>query len=124
MDLRYIDDRRAMMHLRDDATIELSEEQRTELEKVVRSRRTPQAVAQRARIVLLTADGVGPGAIGEQLGMSQPTIRRWRARYVEQGLPGPRSEPRPGRPRTLDDQRVADLLNRALQTRPLKQTHW
>src|SRR5207344_1513756 len=35
-----------------------------------------------------------------------------------------RSEPRPGRPRTLDDQRVADLLNRALQTRPLKQTHW
>ena len=112
------------MHLRDDATLELSKEQRTELEKVVRSRRTPQAAAQRARIVLLTADGVLPGAIGEQLGVSHPTVRKWRARYAEQGLPGLRSEPRPGRPRTLDDQRVADLLNQALQTRPFKQTPW
>jgi len=106
------------MQLREDATIELSDEQRTELEKVVRSRRTPQAVAVRARIVLMTADGILPGAIGEQLGVSQPTIRKWRARYAEQGLAGLRSEPRPGRPRTLDDQRVADLLNQALQTRP------
>ena len=71
------------MHLRDDATIELSQEQRTELEKVARSRRTPQAVAQRARIVLMTADGILPGTIGEQLGVSQPTIRKWRARYAE-----------------------------------------
>ena len=112
------------MHVRADAAIELTKEQRAELEKVARSRRTPQAVAQRVRIVLMTADGVGPSAIGEQLGVSQPTIRKWRARYVEQGLPGLRSEPRPGRPRSLDDQRVADLLNQALQTRPSKQTHW
>ena len=60
------------MHLREDAKFELDVEQRTELEKVVRSRRTAQAVAQRARIVLMTADGVLPGAIGEQLGVSQP----------------------------------------------------
>jgi transposase-like protein len=112
------------MRSRDDATIELSQEQRTELEKVARSRRIPQAMAQRARIVLMTADGVLPGAIGEQLGVSQPTIRKWRARYAEHGLPGLRSEARPGRPRTLDEQRVADLLNQALQTRPAKQTHW
>jgi putative transposase len=56
--------------------------------------------------------------------VSQPTVRKWRARYVEDGLAGLRNEPRPGRPRTLDDQRVADLLNMALQTRPAKQTHW
>jgi putative transposase len=112
------------MHLRDDATLELSVEQRQELEKVVRSRRTAQAVAQRARIVLMTADGALPGAIGSELGVSQPTVRKWRARYLEQGLAGLRSEPRPGRPRSLDDQRVADLLNLALQTRPAKQTHW
>jgi putative transposase len=112
------------MQVRADAAIALSQEQRAELEKVARSRRTAQAVAQRARIVLMTADGIGPGAIGEQLSVSQPTIRKWRARYVEEGLPGLRSEPRPGRPRTLDDQRVADLLNRVLRTRPSKQTHW
>ena len=101
------------MQVRSDATIELTQAQRAELEKVARSRRTAQAVAQRARIVLLTAQGVGPAAIGEQLGVSQPTVRKWRERYVEQGLAGLRSEPRPGRPRSLDDQRVADLLKEA-----------
>lgn len=112
------------MHVRADASFELSQAQRSELEKVVRSRRTPQAVAQRARIVLMTAAGMGPGEIGEQLGTSRPTIRKWRARYFEDGLVGLRSEPRPGRPKSLDDQRVADLLNQALQARPSKQTHW
>jgi transposase-like protein len=73
------------MHLLEDATVELSEEQRAELEKAVRSRRTPQAVAVRARIVLMTAGGMLPGEIGQQLGVSQPTIRKWRARYPEQG---------------------------------------
>lgn len=112
------------MHVRADAAIDLTQEQRTELEKVARSRRTPQALAQRVRIVLMTAAAMGPGDVGGQLGVSQPTVRKWRARYVEEGLPGLRSEPRPGRPRSLDDQRVADLLNQALQTRPSKQTHW
>jgi Winged helix-turn helix len=107
-----------------DATLELQQEQRAELEKVARSRRTPQAVAQRARIVLMTAEGVSPSTIGEELGVLQPTVRKWRARYAEDGLAGLRNEPRQGRPRTLDDQRVADLVNKALQTRPAKQTHW
>lgn len=113
-----------MRQMRADAAIALQREQRLELEKAARSRRTPQAVAQRVRIVLMTADGIAPSGIGELLGVSQPTIRKWRARYAEDGLAGLRNEPRPGRPRTLDDQRVADLLNQALQTRPAKQTHW
>jgi putative transposase len=113
-----------MRQMRADAAIELTGEQRAALEKVARSRRTPHAVAQRVRIVLMTAAGTGPGAIGEQLGVSQPTIRKWRTRYAEEGLAGLRNEPRPGRPRSLDDQQVADLLNQALQTRPAKQTHW
>ncbi|NYT83960.1 helix-turn-helix domain-containing protein [Alcaligenaceae bacterium] len=85
------------MALREDAKIELSPEQRAELEKAARSRRTAQAVAQRARIVLLTAEGLSPSVIGEQLGVSQPTIRKWRARYQECGLAGLRTEARPGR---------------------------
>jgi putative transposase len=113
-----------MRQMRADAEIELAEDERAELEKVARSRRTAQAVALRARIVLLTADGFAPTTIAQELGISQPTVRKWRARYVEDGLPGLRNEPRPGRPRSLDDQRVADLLNKALQTRPAKQTHW
>jgi putative transposase len=56
------------MALRGDATIELSGEERAGLEKVTRSRRTPQAVAQRARIVLMTSAGMGPADVGSQLG--------------------------------------------------------
>lgn len=112
------------MPVRNDATIELSSQKRAELAKVARSRRTPQAVAMRARVVLMTADGVSPGEIGDRLEISQPTVRKWRARFVEDGMAGLRNEPRPGRPRSLDDQRVAELLNRALRTRPAKQTHW
>jgi hypothetical protein len=87
-----------MRQMRADATLELQHEQRSELERIVRSRRTPQAVALRARIVLMTAQGVAPGVIGEQLGVSQPTVRKWRARYAEEGLAGLRNEPRPGSP--------------------------
>jgi hypothetical protein len=49
-----------MRQMRADATLELQQEQRSELEKVARSRRTPQAVAHRARIVLMTAQGIPP----------------------------------------------------------------
>ena len=103
-----------MRPMRADGVIELSEEQRAELTTVSRSRRTPQAVAQRARIVLMTAEGIAPVQIASELGVSQPTIRKWRARYVEDGLAGLRNEQRPGRPRTLSDQRVAELLNKAM----------
>lgn len=113
-----------MRQMRADAEIELTEVERDELERVTRSRRTPQALVLRAQIVLLSVDGFAPSTIAEVLETTQPTIRKWRARYVEAGLAGLRSEARPGRPRSLDDQRVADLLNKALQTRPAKQTHW
>ena len=65
-----------MRQMRADATLELQQEQRSELEKVVRSRRTPQAVAQRVRIVLLTAEGISPGVIGEQLGVLLAVVSR------------------------------------------------
>ncbi len=69
-----------MRQMRADAKLELQQEQRAELEKVTRSMRTPQAVGQRARIALMTAEGISPSAIGEQFGVSQPTVRKWRAR--------------------------------------------
>jgi putative transposase len=112
------------MTMRADATIDLKPEEREELTRLARSRRTPQALALRARIVLKTADGERPSAIAQELAISQPTVRKWRLRFVEDGIAGLRNEPRPGRPRSLDDQKVADLLNKALQTRPAKQTHW
>ena len=113
-----------MPRYRADATITLTPETRQELETVARSRRTAQGLGRRAQIVLLTADGISPGKIGQQLGVSQPTVRVWRHRYVEAGLDGLRSETRPGRPRSLGDQEVADLMQKVLSTRPRNATHW
>ncbi len=84
---------------------------RVEFARVARSRRTPRAVALRARTVLITADGIRSGEIGDRLEISQPGG----------ALP---NVARPGGPRSLNDQGVAELHNRALQTCPVKQTHW
>jgi transposase-like protein len=75
-----------MPRRRPDATIVLTAEQRHELESVVRARTATQALGRRAKIVLLTAEGVGPWEIGRRLQVSQPTVRAWRKRYVEAGL--------------------------------------
>lgn len=64
------------MRRREDASIQLSAREHQELTPLVRARRSPQAVARRVRIVLLTAEGLGPGAVGERLRVSQPTVRK------------------------------------------------
>ncbi len=65
-----------MRQMRADATLELQQEQRAELGNVAHSRCTPRAVARRARIVLLTAEGISPGAIDAHFGVSPPTCAR------------------------------------------------
>jgi transposase len=113
-----------MPRRRPDATIVLTAEQRQELESVVRARTSTQALGMRAKIVLLTAEGIGPWEIGRRLEVSQPTVRAWRQRYVEAGLAGLGTEARPGRPRSLSDEQVATLIQKLIQTRPKRATHW
>src|SRR5829696_1852161 len=64
---------------------------------LVRSGSVRAALAQRARIVLLASEGVG---------VSRPTVNRWRARYVEAGVDGLADEDRPGRPKMVDPRRI------------------
>jgi putative transposase len=53
------------------------------------------------------------------------TVGKWRKRYRELGLEGLHDELRPGRPRTYEDDTVAEVINRALQTKPTDgSTHW
>ena len=73
---------------------------------VLRSTSVGAGLAQRARIVLLAAEGVPNSEIAERVGVSRPTVNLWRARYAERGLAGLADEERPGRPRTVD--RVED----------------
>ena len=79
---------------------------------------------QRAQIVLACADGEAGAAIARRLGVNKNTVGKWRRRYAELGIEGLHDELRPGRPRRHDDERVAAVVNAALQTRPEQQTPW
>src|SRR4029450_12328018 len=60
-------------------------------------------VAQRARIVLLAADGVGTNEIARRVGVSKPTVISWKRRYAAEGVGGLEDRAKPGRPRTVDE---------------------
>jgi len=84
----------------------------------------PHGVVRRTQIILLSADGETNSAIARRFGLSVPTVAHWRKRYQAHGQVGLYGEQRPGRPRTHDDERVAGLLNKVLQSRPRHATHW
>jgi transposase len=80
-------------------------------------------LAQRARIVLLAADGEANTAIAERVGVSRPTVIGWRGRYVRAGLAGLHDEPRSGRPRVIDHRKIVAQTLRPPPKR-LGVTHW
>jgi transposase len=89
----------------------------------MRSSSVRTGLAQRARIVLLAADGVSNTAIAQKLRVSRPTVIRWRQRYERGGLAGLVDEPRSGRPRVVDHR---DVVAVTLASPPSKLgvTHW
>jgi transposase len=102
--------------------IVLSEEQEAELTQLVRSGCTSVRLAQRARIVLLAAQGRQNKEIAEQLGIGRVQVGRWRERYLESGLPGiERDLPRGAPPVKVD---VAKLVELTTQSTPEAATHW
>jgi transposase len=104
--------------------IELSDDERAQLEAWTRRRTSAQALAQRSRVVLLAADGLKNTEIAERLGVSRNMAMMWRARFAEQRLDGLLDEPRPGRPRTITDEQVEEVIVRTLETTPKDATHW
>src|SRR5882762_3070200 len=106
------------------ALIELSEKERGELEGLSRRRRTAQGLAQRAQIVLLAADGLENKAIAERAGAVENTVGKWRRRFAEKRLDGLLDEPRPGRPREIGDDEIAETVRLTLETTPKDATHW
>jgi hypothetical protein len=77
----------------------LSYEQREELENMIRRGTTEHRLVQRARMVLLRADGVPVLEIARRLMVDRNNVWRWCDRYLAHGLDGLRDRPRPGRPR-------------------------
>jgi transposase len=106
------------------AAVVLSDEEREQLERWTRRRTSAQALALRARIVLLAAEGLKNTEIAERLGITRPPVTKWRRRFVEHGLDGLTDEPRPGRPRTISDEKVEEVIVKTLESTPKDATHW
>ncbi|WP_428421182.1 IS630 family transposase [Methylibium sp.] len=103
----------------------LTEEERAELVSIARSRSLPAALALRARIVLACEGGAAALRVSSDLGINRSTVTKWRDRYAAHRLSGLYDELRPGRPRTVDDERVAELISTTLHTKPADgDTHW
>jgi len=107
----------------DPAVLLIGEEERATLESWTRSRAIRASHVQRARIVLAVADGAGTSGAARQVGVSRPTVIKWRDRFVEHGIAGLDEEPRPGRPKEVDD---SAIIAATLQPPPesLAVTHW
>jgi putative transposase len=84
----------------------------------------PHSLVRRARIVLMSAEGLSNQTIAARCGVSVPTISHWRGCWRERGIAGLHEELRPGRPRNYDDERVAALMRKVLHSRPPNGTHW
>lgn len=102
----------------------LTEVEKSELIALTARPKTAQALAERARIVLACADGLENKAVGQQLDVHPQTVGKWRRRFLAQRMEGLRDEPRPGAPRTIEDQRIEAVISRTLESQPKGATHW
>src|SRR3954451_12130396 len=104
--------------------IELSDQERLQLEAWTRRRTSAQALALRSRIVLAAAEGLKNTEIAERLGINRAMAAKWRSRFAEHRLDGLTDEPRPGRPRTITDEQVDAVITTTLESTPKDATHW
>ncbi len=102
----------------------LTDEQQEQLEGITRSTTLPYALVLRARMILASAEGLTNEAVARRVGAMAQTVGKWRRRFRTAGIQGLHDELRPGRPRTHDDDKVAAVINRALQQKPDTATHW
>src|SRR5215468_1746163 len=109
---------------RPNTALTISDADRAQLRALVRSHSMPHALVRRAQIVLLSGEGSSNRGVARRCGVSAPVVSHWRRRYQERGLAGLHDELRPGRPRTHDDEQVAELLRLVAQRKPEHATRW
>ena len=105
--------------------IALTEEERSELEKLARGRSVPARLVQRSRIILKAASGIQNREIAKELKVSRPTVPLWRERFLALRLSGlEKDAPRPGRIPKISEEKVRGIVQATLQTKPRNATHW
>jgi transposase len=104
--------------------VELTGAERAQLESWARRHSSAQALALRSRIVLLAGEGLNNTEIAARLAIAVSSARKWRNRFARLRLDGLTDEPRPGRPRTITDDKVEEVIIKTLETTPKDATHW
>lgn len=104
--------------------LEISAEDRRELERLVRAHTTPQRQVRRARVVLLAAEGVPNRRIAAEVGMSEHNVGKWRHRFAVSGLAGLKDAPRPGRPPLYGHEERLRLVAKVTEEPPDPASHW
>jgi transposase len=87
-------------------------------------RKTAQALALRARIVLACAEGIDNRTVATRQRVTSHTVSKWRSRFINHRVDGLLDAPRPGAPRTIDDSQVDALIARTLESVPTAATYW
>lgn len=106
------------------ARLMLSTEENNQLMEWTRRRKTAQALALRARIVLACARDKRNGQVARELAVTPQTVGKWRARFVARRLEGLLDAPRPGQPRKVGDAHVERVIALTLNRQPKAATHW
>lgn len=103
----------------------LTEEQRVELTRLSRSRTTQVRIVQRAKIILRAADGLQDMQIADELECDRQTVRRWRQRFLAEGVGCLlKDRPRGGRPASKRDAVGDEIVRLTTQEQPAEATHW
>ena len=105
--------------------VKLTEEERETLGRWARGRSLPARLVERAKLILMAADGARDKEIAAKLKITPEKAARWRKRFAHLGLTGlEKDAPRPGRPRTISAEQVAAIVKKTTQDKPAQATHW
>src|ERR1700721_3313600 len=86
--------------------------------------RVARSLSERCRAILRCADGLPSKSVAAELGIHEHTVGKWRRRFLKDRCDGLLDEARPGRPRTIDDDQVAEVIERTSRTTPADAPHW
>src|SRR4030088_2561092 len=102
----------------------MSSDERAHLLAITRSRSLPAALTLRAKIVLACEREPSNSVVATRLGVGPHTIGKWRNRHNTDRIEGLYDEMRAGRPRTVEDEAVAELITNLVACKPKSATHW
>jgi putative transposase len=106
------------------AILTISSDERAHLLAITRLRSLPAAPTLRAKIVLARERESSNAIVAPRLGVDPHTIGKWRNRFIADRIAGLYDEMRSGRPRTVEDEAVAELITKTISRKPKAATHW